>query len=153
LSTPILCFPCITTQGLVVLATPSKDTLLYRAPPLLSISLTTVTPVVLCTLLPPFPLFLHTCCTCTVDSFQIKTLNSKKKKKECKSVWDKYIAICKMCGTKVVGKCVSCTKSQAQKDIEHHVAKAEEMGQQDNMIPMGKATVLGAEMPSDAVDR
>ena len=37
---------------------------------------------------------------------------------ERKSVWDKYTAACRARGTKVVGKCSSCTKLQIQKDAE-----------------------------------
>jgi len=48
---------------------------------------------------------------------------------ERKSVWDKYMAVCREHGTKVVGKCASCMKSQTQKDAEKHVALAEAIGQ------------------------
>jgi hypothetical protein len=48
---------------------------------------------------------------------------------ERKSVWDKYTSACLECGTKVVGKCASCTKSQTHKDAERHVVLAEATGQ------------------------
>lgn len=48
---------------------------------------------------------------------------------ERKSVWDKYTTICRERGTKVVGKCASCTKSQTRKDAERRVALAEATGE------------------------
>jgi hypothetical protein len=50
---------------------------------------------------------------------------------ERKSVWDKYLAICKERRAKIVGKCASCTKSQMCKDAERRAALAEVMGQDD----------------------
>lgn len=53
---------------------------------------------------------------------------------ERKSVWDKYVVKCKECGTKAVGKCGSCSKSQMHKDTERRIMKAEAMGQGDPAI-------------------
>ena len=51
---------------------------------------------------------------------------------ECKSIWDKYMMICKECGkAKPVRKCRTCSKSQTQKDAECHIMIAEEMGEGD----------------------
>jgi hypothetical protein len=71
---------------------------------------------------------------------------------ECKSVWDKYTMICKAHGAAIVGKCGMCTKSQVQKDKEYCAAKAEEMGQEEDAIPMGETTVLETRMPSTAIN-
>jgi hypothetical protein len=50
---------------------------------------------------------------------------------ERKSVWDKLIAKLKACGiTNIVGKCAWCSKSQALKDAERRVAKADAMEQE-----------------------
>lgn len=68
------------------------------------------------------------------------------------SVWDKYNAICKARGTKTVKKCTTCTKSQVLKDAERRVAKVEEMGQQEDILPTDEKTVLEAEMPIVTVD-
>jgi hypothetical protein len=38
------------------------------------------------------------------------------------------------------------------KDAEHHVTKVEEMGKQEDVIPMDETTVLEAEAPSAAID-
>jgi hypothetical protein len=48
---------------------------------------------------------------------------------ERKAVWDKYMAVCLERGTKMVGKCASCTKSQTRKDAEQRIALAEATGQ------------------------
>ena len=48
---------------------------------------------------------------------------------ERKSMWDKFMTICKVCGAKVVGKCTSCAKSQSQKDAERRMIFAEASGQ------------------------
>ena len=50
---------------------------------------------------------------------------------ERKSIWDKYIKLCKECGIKVVRKYKSCTKLQTYKDIEHRIMLAEAVGQGD----------------------
>ena len=50
---------------------------------------------------------------------------------ERKSVWDKYTTICVEHGTRPVGKCTSCSKSQIQKDAERRVVFAELAGQED----------------------
>ena len=71
---------------------------------------------------------------------------------ERKSVWDRYNAICKARGTKAVGKCGSCTKSQVHKDAKRHIAKAEEMGQQEDMTPMSEKVVFKTQAPSAAID-
>jgi hypothetical protein len=71
---------------------------------------------------------------------------------EQKSVWDKYTAICKAHSMKIVGKCGSCTKSQVHKDTERCVAQVEEMGPQEDTIPMDEKTVLETAAPPAAVD-
>lgn len=71
---------------------------------------------------------------------------------ERKSVWDKYNAICKARGQKVVGKCGSCTKSQVHKDAERRVAKAEETEQQEDTIHTDEKLVLETETPPPAFD-
>jgi hypothetical protein len=53
---------------------------------------------------------------------------------------------------KIVGKCGSCTKSQVHKDIEHHVAKVEEMGLQEDTILTDEKAVLETATPPAAVD-
>jgi hypothetical protein len=63
---------------------------------------------------------------------------------ECKSVWDKFMMICRECGKKIVGKCGACTKSDARKDKERRIATAEAMDQGD-VLPM-------EEMPSITAD-
>ena len=50
---------------------------------------------------------------------------------ERKSVWDRYTTVSRERGTKVVGKCASCTKSQTCKDVERRVALSEATGQND----------------------
>ena len=49
---------------------------------------------------------------------------------ECKSVWDKYTALCNERGTTVVRKCTPCTKSQSHKDAERRIMLAEAAGQE-----------------------
>jgi hypothetical protein len=49
---------------------------------------------------------------------------------ERKSIWDKLTTACKERGTKVVGKCTSCAKSQSHKDAERRVTFAEAAGQE-----------------------
>jgi len=58
-----------------------------------------------------------------------------------------------MCGKKVVGKCGSCTKSQVHKDTERHVAKAKEIGQQENVTLMDETTILETEALPTTVDK
>jgi len=74
---------------------------------------------------------------------------------EWKSVWAKYTKTCKECGhgTKLVGKCGSCTKSQMHKDTERCVAKVEGIKQQEDDAPMDKETFPETGAPSAAVDR
>jgi hypothetical protein len=50
---------------------------------------------------------------------------------EHKSVWDKFTMVCREHGKKIVGKCGVCTKSDACKDKEQHIALAEAMEQGD----------------------
>ena len=52
---------------------------------------------------------------------------------EQKLVWNKFTAACQERGTKLVGKCASCTKSQTCKDAERRIALAEAMGQDDSV--------------------
>jgi hypothetical protein len=55
---------------------------------------------------------------------------------ECKSIWDKFTLIHQAHGpqcTKLVGKCGACTKSQLCKDVEHCIALADAMGQDDSI--------------------
>ena len=52
---------------------------------------------------------------------------------ERKSVWNQFTMVCKKCGTKIIGKCASCTKSEMHKDAEWRIALAEAMGQ-DNAV-------------------
>ena len=49
---------------------------------------------------------------------------------ERKSVWNKYTTICVERGTRQVGKCTPCSKSQTRKDAERRVAFAEVAGQE-----------------------
>ena len=67
---------------------------------------------------------------------------------ERKSVWDKYMAVCRERGSmKVVGKCSSCTKSQTRKDAERRVALAEAMGQ-DGAATAEDVAIADAEIKS-----
>ena len=50
---------------------------------------------------------------------------------ERESVWDE---LSEKCGGRVVGKCKTCSKSQAKKDAERQVAEAEAMGQEENLM-------------------
>jgi hypothetical protein len=75
---------------------------------------------------------------CFPENHDIPELQEKAKGirvvlQERKSVWDKFTSMCKGhgTGTKLVGKCASCTKSQVRKDAECHSALAEEMGKED----------------------
>jgi hypothetical protein len=54
---------------------------------------------------------------------------------ERKSVWDKYTTICAERGTRQVGKCASCSKSQTQKDAERRVMFAEAAGEEGITSP------------------
>jgi hypothetical protein len=49
---------------------------------------------------------------------------------ECKSIWDKYTALCTELGTKVVRKCALCVKSQSHKDAKRCIMFAEAAGQE-----------------------
>jgi len=71
---------------------------------------------------------------------------------ERKSIWDKYNAICKAHGSRVVKRCGTCTKSQILKDAERRVAKVEEMDQQEDAAPMGETADLETKTPPAAVD-
>ena len=73
---------------------------------------------------------------------------------EQKSIWAEYTKICKEQGhgTKLVGKCGSCTKSQMCKDTEHRIAKVEGIKQQENDAPMDEETFPKTGAPSTAVD-
>ena len=42
---------------------------------------------------------------------------------------------CKVCGSKMVGKCSSYTKSAVHKDAEHCIALADAMGQNNAVLP------------------
>jgi hypothetical protein len=64
---------------------------------------------------------------------------------ERKSVWDKFMMICREHEKKIIRKCGACTKSDAHKDKEWHIATAEAMDQRD-VPPM-------EEMPSYAADK
>jgi hypothetical protein len=66
---------------------------------------------------------------------------------ECKSIWDKYIAMCKAHGAKVVGKCGTCTKSDVRKDAECCVVHVEVMGQEHKTF-MQDIRLAKNEMPS-----
>jgi hypothetical protein len=72
---------------------------------------------------------------------------------EQKSIWDKYNGICKTRGMKVIKKCAQCTKSQVLKDAKHHIAKVEEMEQQEDMITIGETAVLEVKIQSAMVDK
>jgi hypothetical protein len=50
---------------------------------------------------------------------------------EWKSVWAKFTSICEQCGTRPVGKCILCTKSQTRKDAERRIAFVEATGEED----------------------
>ena len=71
---------------------------------------------------------------------------------ERKSVWDKYNGTCMECGMKVSKKCASCTKSQVLKDAEHHVAKAAEMEQLEDVTSMDETAVPEIKIPPAVVD-
>jgi hypothetical protein len=64
-----------------------------------------------------------------------------------KSVWHKFTTICKERGTKIVGKCTSCTKSQTRRDAERRIALAEAMGQ-DDAVSTEDTTLIESEIPS-----
>jgi hypothetical protein len=66
---------------------------------------------------------------------------------ERKSVWHKFTTICKERGTKIVGKCTSCTKSQTRRDAERRIALAEAMGQ-DDAVSTEDTTLIESEIPS-----
>jgi hypothetical protein len=70
---------------------------------------------------------------------------------ERKSVWDKYTTVCRERGTKVVGKCASCTKSQTRKDTERCVALAEATGQ-NGIATAEDVAVADSEIPSTPDD-
>lgn len=74
---------------------------------------------------------------------------------ERKSIWAKYTKICKERGhgTKLVGKCGTCTKSQTRKDTECRVAKIEEEKQQEDNAPMDEEAPPETDTPSAAVDK
>jgi len=64
---------------------------------------------------------------------------------EHKSIWNEYTMICVERGTRLVGKCTPCSKSQTQKDAECHGIFAEAAGQEDaasadDMIAANSAT-------------
>lgn len=71
---------------------------------------------------------------------------------ERKSVWHKFTEVCKERGTKVVGKCASCTKSQTRKDAERRIALAESMGQDDS-VSAEDSKAIESDAPSSADDR
>ena len=71
---------------------------------------------------------------------------------ERKSVWHKFTAICKERGTKVVGKCASCTKSQTRKDAERRVALAKAMWQ-DDLVSVEDTKLIESETLSRADDQ
>ena len=70
---------------------------------------------------------------------------------ERKSVWDKYMAVCWERGTKAVGKCSSCAKSQTRKDAERRIALAEATGQDGNITAEDMA-IADAEIKSGPDD-
>jgi hypothetical protein len=68
---------------------------------------------------------------------------------ERKSVWHKFTEMCKERGTKVVGRCASCTKSQTRKDAERRVALAEAMGQDDSVSVEDTKLIEAAALSSE----
>jgi len=72
---------------------------------------------------------------CFLDDHHKLELRGKPKRmkivlQECKSVWDKYIALCNKCGVTVVRKCTPYTKSQSHKDAKRRIMLAEVAGQE-----------------------
>jgi hypothetical protein len=68
---------------------------------------------------------------------------------ERKSVWNKFTSICNERGTKIVGRCASCTKSQTRKDAERRIALAEAMGQ-DDAVSAEDTKLIDSEVSSSA---
>ena len=69
---------------------------------------------------------------------------------EWKSVWDKYIMICKERDMKDVGKCLVCSKSEIYKDAERRVMFAEAVGEATSSAD--EKTVAGTETPPASDD-